>query len=121
VPSAPDETFFGIGHWPLKYLRVDSGYDTQNFILNFSRSHCFPELRTIDFGDYNQRYIEDYLVGCTPLQHFEQLFRSKAFSGVARFVLRNSILSLEQVAELHKLKKECQFMVIQTPHGEYVR
>ena len=121
VPSAPDENFFKIGSCPLIYLRAEAGYDTQNFILNFSQSHCFPELRVLDFGDYNQRYIEDYPAGCTPLEHFEQLFRSEAFSKVVRFVLRNSILSPEQLAELHKLKQECQFMVIQTPHGNYVR
>lgn len=121
VPSAPDETFFNVGSYPLKNLRVEAGYDTQNFILNFSQSHCFTQLRVLDFGDYNQRDMEDYPAGCTLSEHFEQLFRSEAFSSIVRFVLRNSILSAEQLVELQKLKKECQFMVIQTPHGNYVR
>jgi len=121
VPSAPDASFFKVGSAPLSYLRVEAGYDTQNFILNFSQSSCFAKLRILDFGDYNQRIIEDYPYGCTPFEHYQQLFRSRAFSSVARFVLRNSILTEEQLGELHLTRDDCQLMVIQTPHGDYVR
>ena len=121
VPSAPDETFFEVGFRPLRYLRVEAGYDTQNFVLNFSQSSGFTKLRVLDFGDFNERYMEDYPAGCTPFEHYKQLFGSKAFSGVVRFLLRNSILSAEQLAELHALKKDCHFMVIQTPPGNYVQ
>src|ERR1043165_4764398 len=59
TPSAPNASFFEIGIRPLVYLRVDAGYDTQNFILNLSKSSCFPSLRLLDYGDYNERYMED--------------------------------------------------------------
>lgn len=121
LPSAPDETFFKIGLRHLTYLRVESGYNTQNFIFNFSQSSGFPKLRVLDFGDYSQHYMDDYPIGCTSLEHYTQLFRSKAFSGVAKFVLRNSILSTEELVELHNLKKGCQFMVINQPQRHYVR
>ncbi len=121
VPSAPDASFFEVGTHPLTYLRVETGYDTQNFILNFSQSSCLPLLRTLDFGDYNQRYFEEYPCGCTIFEHYKQLSRSKAFAGVGQFVLRSSILSAEQLAQLQRLRKDCQFMVIQTPPGNHVR
>lgn len=121
VPSAPDESFFKFEAHPLTYLRVESGYDTQNFILNLSQSHCFPKLRKLDFGDYNPRYAEETAKGCTSFEHFEQLFRSEAFSSIEVFFLRNSILPPEKLGELiHKSNARCQFMALKTPHGSYV-
>ena len=121
VPSAPDETFFEIGFRPLTYLRVESGYDTQNFISNFSQSNCFSKLQTLDFSDYNQREMEDYPASCTPFEDYQKLFQSQAFAGVRKFFLRNSPLSLEQLRELRKLKEDCQLLVLQTPRADYIR
>jgi hypothetical protein len=112
VPSAPDQSFFEVGQRPLRFLRVDSGYDTQNFISNLSQSSCFPQLRVLDFADYNQRCREDFRASCTPFEDFQQLFSSPAFATVKRFVLRNSVLSPDQIALLSSQKTDCQMSVI---------
>jgi hypothetical protein len=82
VPSAPDASFFQVGQRPLSTLRVEAGYDHQNFILNFSRSSCFPSLEMLDFSDFNEQYMDDYLEYCIPFDHYRELLWSKAFSGV---------------------------------------
>lgn len=120
IPSAPDASFFQVGQGPLKYLRVDTGFFTQNFILNLSHSSCFPNLYVLDFGDYNERDMKDYPEACTPFEHYMVLFQSQAFSTVRRFVLRNTICSKEQLYQLQNLRKQCQFFLLQAPHGEYV-
>ncbi len=120
VPCAPDATFFQIGSHPLQTLRVEAGYDTQDFILNFSRSSNFGQLRALDFGDYSQTYMENYRDDCTPFEHYELLFRSPAFTAIRRFTLRNSILSEAQLKHLARLKSDCSFMTLQCS-GDYVR
>lgn len=122
VPSAPDADFFERGEHPLAILRVESGYDHQSFIANFSRSSCFPHLRMLDFGDYNQRYMEDYVQQCTPFADYEALFRSQAFRNISGrgFVLRNSVLSAVQLAELRRMQSSVPFYVIHC-YGEYIR
>ncbi len=120
VPSAPDATFFQIGAHSLQTLRVESGFDTQNFIFNLSQSNNFGQLRALDFGDYSQTYMENYQDYCTPFEHYEQLFRSQAFATIRRFTLRNSILSEAQLKHLAQLKSDCAFMAIQCS-GAYVR
>lgn len=120
VPSAPDVSFFQTRSSPLQFLQVDTGYAHQDFLLNLSRSSCFPELMLLDFGDYNLRNRGDYHAMCSPFEHYEQLFCSNAFEGVRRFNLRNSALSPEQLAYLHSLLPTLQFYVIQA-YGDYVR
>ncbi|MBV9849987.1 MAG: hypothetical protein JO250_09980 [Armatimonadetes bacterium] len=120
VPSAPDAGFFQRGTRPLSFLRVESGYDHQNFILNLGHSDCFPGLRMLDFGDFSQRYMDDYQQHCTPFNHYEQLFQSQAFTSVRGFNLRNSVLSADQLARLRRLRPKVQFYVVQT-YGEYIR
>jgi hypothetical protein len=120
VPSAPDASFFDFGELPLQRLRVDSGYNHQSFILNLSKSSRLSSLRILDFGDYNQRYMEDYEEQCTTFEHFVQLFESSAFSCVKFFILRNSILSRDQLSTLRSLRKELQFYMIQS-YGCFVR
>ena len=122
VPSAPDAGFFERAEHPLAILRVESGYDHQSFIANFSRSSCFPHLRLLDFGDYNQRYMEDYAQQCTPFADYQALFRSPAFRNITGqgFSLRNSVLAAAQLADLRQLHDQVPFYVIQS-YGEYVR
>ena len=115
IPSAPDKSFFEIGKHPLKRLVVQVGYDNQNFIENFAESDNFYQLTTLDFAD---------LIGVqdTPFvsfETFEKLFKSKAFSTVKHFKLRNSILSEKQLFELQKLSN-VQFLYIKAKGGQYV-
>ena len=100
VPSAPDCSFFTRPRHPLRRLRVDTGYDHQDFIRNLSASSCFPHLELLDFGDYNQRYMEDYMDRCTRFEDYRELARSRGFESVRLFILRNASLSAEQWSEL---------------------
>ncbi len=120
VPSAPDATFFQIGSHPLQTLRVESGYDSQNFILNFSQSSNFGQLGALDFGDFNPVYLETQHDARTPFEHYEQLFLSEAFANVRQFTLRNALLSEAQLQHLARLKQDRVFMAIQCS-GDYVR
>ena len=119
LPSAPDETFFAAGSKTLARLRVESGYDHMNFIQNLSRSEPFPELRFLDFGDYSQKYTENYQEHCTPFDHYAALFRSRAFAKVGYFRLRNPALSQNEILELKKLREGLQFHVVHE-FGNYV-
>ena len=120
VPCAPDATFFQIGSHPLQTLRVEAGFDTQDFVLNFAQSSNFGQLRALDFGDYSQTYMENYREDCTPFEHYKLLFRSPAFATIRRFTLRNSILLEQQLKYLAQIKRECSFMAIRCV-GDYVQ
>jgi len=119
VPNAPDASFFEMRRQSLSYLRVESGYDHQNFILNFSRSLCFPNLEVLDFSDYNEQYVDDYPAACTPFEYYVELFRSQAFASIRMFVLRNAVLSETELAELHGLRKDITFRFVKS-YGDYV-
>lgn len=120
LPSAPDETFFAVGSKTLARLRVESGYDHKNFILNLSKSTTFPELKFLDFGDYSQTYLENYQEACTPFEHYVALFESEAFARVSYFRLRNPSLSQAKLLELKSLRKDLQFHLVRET-GDYVR
>jgi hypothetical protein len=120
VPSAPDASFFKVGFRPLRFLRVDTGFAHQEFLLNLSRSDTLSELTMLDFGDYNQRYRNDYQQECVPFEHYDQLFRSTAFQSIRRFNLRNSVLSRDQLTQLKSLRKDLQLYLIQA-FGELLR
>lgn len=113
-PTAPDGTFFKVGERPIYYLRIETGYDHQNFIHNLSQSSSFPQLRALDFGDFNDRYMPDYQNYCTPFEHYRQLFESEAFSGIKVFNLRNSILIPDQLSELKAVRKNLAIKLIQS-------
>ena len=112
VPNAPDASFFQVGQRPLSALHIEAGYDHQNFILNFSRSSCFPLLKILDFGDFNEQYMDNYLAQCTPFEHYRELLQSNAFSGVQEFMLRNARLSPSQIEELQESCKNIIFRLI---------
>lgn len=104
APSAPDSTFFQSGNRPVAYMRIETGIDHQNFILNLSQASNLPELRALDFGEYCHEYIPDYQKDCTPFDHYRQLFESATFSRIKVFYLRNSILTPEEIARLRAIR-----------------
>ena len=114
VPSAPDATFFSMKHPSLHYLSVDSGYDTQNFIGNLADNSCFPELRALEFGEFNETYLDDFPNGCTPFEDYRRLFTSPHFASVRYFVWRNPVCSEEQIAVLRSLrpKRDLQIQIV---------
>ena len=104
VPSAPDISFFEIKHQWLRFLSVDAGYDTQNFIQNLADSQSFPSLRHLEFGEYNETYMEDFLDSCTSYADYTKLFKSEAFRAVRNFTLRNPQLTEASIAELRAMR-----------------
>jgi hypothetical protein len=115
VPSAPDRTFFERSPHPLRYLNVDAGYDTQDFIGNLADAMCFPHLRTLEFGEFNETYAEDFPAGCTPFEEYRRLFSSQAFRGVRAFVWRNPVVSDAEMAGLRSLRpdEDLQIKIVQ--------
>ena len=112
VPSAPDSSFFEVGERPVRCLSVDAGYDTQDFVANFARSSCFPNLKCLEWGEYNQTHMDDYLENCTPMEHYQELFRSNAFGSVTKFVWRNPACTDDEIKDLKTLKPGLQLLVV---------
>lgn len=118
IPSAPDQSFFEIGKHPLSYLKVQAGYDHQNFIENLSESDNFYQLSVLDYTeviDVFDKQDEEY----TYFESFKKLFQSKTFSSIQSFILRGSILTKDQLFELQK-SNNVQFFNIIIKGGRYV-
>ncbi|MCY1461986.1 hypothetical protein D9M71_797080 [compost metagenome] len=121
TPSAPDEAFFAVKHHPLRFLSVDSGYDHQGFIERLSSTQCFPQLATLEFGEYNEPYMDDFSSRCTPLSAYRRLFQSVAFRSVRSFTWRNPVCTPAEIAELRSLgPTQLQFKVV-TFSSAYIR
>jgi hypothetical protein len=120
TPSAPNAAFFEVGRRPLTFLSVDAGYDTQDFVRNLARSSCFPDLQCLEFGEYNETYMEDYATHCTPIRDYQELFASKAFQPVRRFVWRNPRCSAAEIAALKAMRRDLQLLVIRAS-AEYIK
>lgn len=112
TPSAPNADFFNVGQRAIQHLSVDAGYDHQGFIANLARSACFPGLRSFEFGEYNETYMEDFSAHLTPFADYRELFVSSAFASVRVFRWRNPVLSLEEMAEVKSFKKGRQILVV---------
>ncbi|MDF1743923.1 MAG: hypothetical protein P1V19_09510, partial [Gimesia sp.] len=114
IPSAPDENFFEMGERPIQFLSVDAGYDTQGFISNLAKSSCFPDLSCLEWGEYNQTHLDDYLERCTSIENYRELFGAKSFAQVSRFVWRNPVCSDEEIEELKMLKPGLELLVVRS-------
>jgi hypothetical protein len=121
VPSAPDSRFCMHGSQTLSYLRVDAGYDHQNFIRHLSQSTAFRRLCSLDFSDWYQAEMEEDPELCTPFSHIRQLFSSQIGTQLTSCILRNCRLSPEQRNDLATLSNGCQVMLIDAPFAEYIR
>lgn len=102
IPSAPSPAFFNRPPHPLKYLTLQTGYDTQDFILNLAQSTCFSQLKTLDFTDYSETYIQDYEQYKTPIYHYFLLFNSNALPHLTTLTLRHSLLTEKDTTDLKK-------------------
>jgi hypothetical protein len=119
VPSAPGANFFETGPRPIRFLNVDAGYATQSFIRNLASSSAFHDLSSLEWGEYNETYIDEFRASCTPLEDYRTLFASKAFRSVKLFVWRNPVCSPGEIAELKKLRVDLQLLVVRTS-ADYV-
>lgn len=114
VPSAPAANFFETGPRPVRFLSVDAGYATQSFIRNLAASSALRDLSSLEWGEYNETYMDDFRAHCTPLDEYRTLFASQAFRNVKRFVWRNPVCSSQDIAELRKLRSDLQLLVVRT-------
>lgn len=112
TPSAPNADFFRVGQRPIEYLSVDTGYDHQGFIGNLAESSCFADLRSFEFGEYNETYIEDFSARVTPFADYQRLFESSAFASVQIFQWRNPSCSPAEMAKIKSLGKSRQILVV---------
>jgi uncharacterized protein (TIGR02996 family) len=100
LPSAPNHEFFSIGVRPIRKLHVKAGYATQDFILNLSRSDCFPHLETLIYEEYDLRE------GGTPVNHFAELLRSRALKNVKSLEIGCSSLREAELRRLRAIRKQ---------------
>jgi uncharacterized protein (TIGR02996 family) len=100
LPSAPNHEFFSIGVRPIKKLHVKAGFATQDFILNLSRSDCFPHLETLIYEEHNLSE------GGTPFNHFAGLLRSQALKSVKRVEIGCSSLQEAELRRLRAIRKQ---------------
>jgi hypothetical protein len=105
-------SFFNIGDRPICHLNIDAGYDTQDFISNLAKSSCFPNLYHLEWGEYNENYMDDFTTHCTPFDRYIELFRSPVFRQLRSFVWRNPICTNSEIEELKKLKPDLQILVV---------
>ncbi len=119
-PSAPSADFFRVGRRPLRSLSVDAGYDHQGFIRNLARSGCFPDLRSLEFGEYNETYMEDFASLVTPFEDYRELFGSSAFAPVGFFRWRNPACSGDEIAGLKAMGRGRHFQVVRWS-AEWIR
>lgn len=122
APSAPDASFFEVREHPLRHLNVDAGFDTQSFIANLASSSSFPGLRSLEWGEYNETYMDTFPQGCTPFADYCSLFGSPAFAQVNAFTLRNPVCTTDQIATLRNLRPRSsglQFKIVRCS-AEYV-
>jgi hypothetical protein len=120
APSAPNKAFFERPRHPLERLNIQAGFDTQDFVLNFAHSNCFPEMWRFEYQDYNEDYIQNYQENCTPFTHFYELFQSPAFASIRVFVWHNPIFAMDDLSKLKALRPDLHFMVVRSSK-EYVK
>ncbi len=112
VPSAPNIDFFNNGELSIRVLRVDAGFDTQDFIHNLANSKTLPHLLELEWGEYYHPYMADYKEHCTPFEHYVQLFESQALENVNSLLVRNPEFTEDQIAYLRKLKPQMRFVTV---------
>jgi len=123
TPSAPNGEFFKSWHTTsLKEVRIQSGFDSENFIKNYGECKEYPDLYKLDFSDvYFISDIDEIERLATTEQAFEALFSSDAFSSVEYVTLRNTQLSTKQFSRLASMFPELSILVIPRSQGVYAR
>jgi hypothetical protein len=112
IPSAPSEEIFKQPLEFLRFLTVDAGYDTQNFLRHFANSEGFPALRCFEWGEYSENYMDDWQTSCTPVSDYQALFSSPVFNPINRFVLRQPMLTAEEIRTLRTTRPKLQFLLV---------
>ena len=102
-PTVPDAGCFATHHAALRYLDVDTGYNTQQYIGHFAEKPCFSQLYTLAFGAYNETYMQHCPPGGTSCEDCRRLVQAPHVAGLRLFVWRNSIRSDAEIEEVRAL------------------
>jgi hypothetical protein len=121
MPSAPDASFFAVKNNCIEYLNIDAGFDTQNFIHNLARFHSLPCLRSLEWGEFNAPYMENWRQYVTPVEDYKALFRSPQFDTVKSFVWRNPACSDAEIKEIALPRRHNLQLLIVKYSARYLR
>lgn len=100
IPSAPNHYFFERTNHSLEELIVQCGYDHQNFIENLANSTCFSTLKKLNFTDYSEIYMRDYVQYSVPFKSYLKLLSSNTLPSLKKIILQNTQLTLDQKDDL---------------------
>jgi uncharacterized protein (TIGR02996 family) len=100
IPSAPKPTFFTGPPHPLMNLSVAAGFETEQFLLNLSRSTRFPNLRLLEYSDYQEHYVDNWRHNCTMFEEYRTFFSSPVGQAIERIVLNEVVLSEGEIQQL---------------------
>ncbi|APH40747.1 Uncharacterized protein A9P81_0844 [Leptospira interrogans serovar Copenhageni/Icterohaemorrhagiae] len=112
TPSAPNLKIFKNQHNTIEFLNVSAGYNHENFIENLSKYNCFPTLSYLQFGEYNETYIDEFLEHTTPFEHYKIHFSSGILNNLQMFTLENPVCSKEELSEMKTYLKDIHFQVV---------
>ena len=121
VPSAPDASFFKLAHHPLHHLSVDTGYDHQGFVRNLAASTGFPELRVLEFGEYEETYMEDFDSRVTPDADYAALFASPLMRQLSALTLRNPRFPEAMVTNIQQPGLQLKVVRTRYEYGKFPR
>jgi hypothetical protein len=114
APSAPATVFFLRPPHPLRRLRLDAGYDIQDFIYHLALqrfSPSFPHLEELDWGDFHECYMDGWESKTTHFSYYHMLFDSPILPH--RMTIRNPHLEPIEETGLHAMFKR------QHPDGSF--
>lgn len=77
-------------------------------------------LTNLQFGEYNETYMNNYLDLTTPFDHYKKLFSSGILKNLRVFILENPVCSEEELLKIKTLLKDCQFRVVRWS-SEWIR
>lgn len=106
APSAPDVTFFAGPPHPLEELDLYTGYDTQRFVPNLTRSSRFPKLRALRYNDFCCEYMAPRPEQFTPCRDWEAFFRSPVCAALRTVDLSGTLLTETEVRTLLAIRSE---------------
>jgi hypothetical protein len=120
TPSAPSANFFEAELKNLTYLRVDAGFHTNNFVRELAQASFPPKLRGLEWGDYAERYMDDWRTKTTPFVDMEALVRCEGFGQITAFSLRNTAYADDELKQLKALRPGLSIRVVTSTHA-YLR
>lgn len=117
TPSAPSANFFEAELKSLMHLRVDAGFDTNNFIRMLAQASFPPKLCGLEWGDYAERYMEDWRSKTTPFADMAALVGCEGFGQIKAFSLRNTAYANDELKQLKALRPGLSIRVVTSAHA----